>query len=151
MKGRSKRPAPSASAPGSSFATSSARRPRSYESRYGGTIYIGRTGRQNDEVTFGTGNADDLWLHARELPGAHVILRLTPDADVEDAIEDAAALAAYYSDGRGSTRVPVDVTERRYVRKIKGAGPGMVTYRNERTINVTPKSEEELGLTQSRA
>lgn len=126
--------------------SAAARRPRCYLSRYGGTLYIGRTGKQNDEVTFGTGNPDDLWLHARELPGAHVILRLTPDADADDAIEDAAALAAYYSDGRGSTRVPVDVTERRYVRKIKGAGPGMVTYRNERTINVTPKSEEDLGL-----
>jgi predicted ribosome quality control (RQC) complex YloA/Tae2 family protein len=55
-------------------------------------------------------------------------------------------LAAWYSDGRNATAVPVDVAERRYVRKIKGAGPGMVTYRNERTLNVRPLSEKELGL-----
>jgi len=65
----------------------------------------------------------------------------------EETIEMAARLAAYYSDGRNSTTVPVDVTERRHVRKIRGAGPGMVTYRNEYTLQVKPASEEELGLT----
>jgi predicted ribosome quality control (RQC) complex YloA/Tae2 family protein len=79
------------------------------------------------------------------MPGAHVILRSSGNVS-DETIERAAALAAWYSDGRNATAVPVDVTERRYVRKIKGAGPGMVTYRNERTLNVRPLSEKELGL-----
>ncbi|MGH9175080.1 MAG: NFACT RNA binding domain-containing protein, partial [Vicinamibacterales bacterium] len=98
-----------------------------------------------DEVTFTIANPDDLWLHARNMPGAHVILRANGQMS-EDTIERAAALAAWYSDGRNATSVPVDVTERRHVRKIRGSGPGMVTYRNERTLNVRPRSEQELGL-----
>lgn len=123
------------------------KRPTHYTTDDGHDIYIGRSGRQNDELTFQIANPDDLWLHARDLPGAHVILRLNSDAGRDPAIEQAAKLAAYYSKGRGSTRVPVDVTERRHVRKIKGAGLGMVTYRNEYTLNVEPSSESELKLT----
>jgi predicted ribosome quality control (RQC) complex YloA/Tae2 family protein len=122
-----------------------ARRPRVYRTIHGDSIYIGRTGQQNDEVTFSIANPDDLWLHARNMPGAHVILRPTGRLS-EDTVERAASLAAWYSDGRNATAVPVDVTERRHVRKIKGAGPGMVTYRNERTLNVRPLPEKELGL-----
>ena len=124
------------------------RRPRSYRTSHGDAIYIGRTGTQNDEVTFDIAGPNDLWLHVRNMPGAHVIVRSTGDTD-DRLIETAASLAAWYSDGRLSTAVPVDVTERRYVRKIKGAGPGMVTYRNERTVNVRPRSEIDLGLTTS--
>ncbi|HUG16594.1 MAG TPA: NFACT family protein [Thermomicrobiales bacterium] len=123
----------------------SARRPRSLRLASGHIIFIGRTGRQNDTVTFDIANPGDLWLHARDMPGAHVILRSTATID-DAAIEAAAALAAWYSDGRQSTTVPVDVTERRYVRKIKSAGPGMVTYRNERTLNVQPRSESDLSI-----
>lgn len=119
----------------------------SYKGPGGTTILVGRTSAQNDRVTFDIATQDDLWLHARDLPGAHVVLRGNGRRPDEKAIEIAASLAAYYSKGRGATRVPVDVTERRHVRKIKGAGPGMVTYRNETTLNVEPKSEDELGLT----
>ncbi|MBI5666609.1 MAG: NFACT family protein [Chloroflexi bacterium] len=107
-------------------------------------IWVGRNSRQNEQVTFGKGGGQDLWLHARDVPGAHVVIkfdgRKTPDA----VIEQAAALAAYYSARRNDTRVPVDVTRVMYVRKIKGAGQGMVTYRNEETLNVQPRSEAEL-------
>jgi predicted ribosome quality control (RQC) complex YloA/Tae2 family protein len=122
-----------------------ARRPRAFRTIHGDAIYIGRTGQQNDEVTFTIANPDDLWLHVRNMPGAHVILRANGRLS-EDTIERAASLAAWYSDGRNATAVPVDVTERRHVRKIKGSGPGMVTYRNERTLNVRPLSEKDLGL-----
>jgi predicted ribosome quality control (RQC) complex YloA/Tae2 family protein len=106
---------------------------------------VGRTGQQNEHVTFDIAAPGDLWLHARNMPGAHVILRWNgPDDD--QILEQAASLAAWYSDGRGSTTVPVDITERRFVRKLRGAGPGMVTYRNERTVNVRPRSEEALVL-----
>jgi predicted ribosome quality control (RQC) complex YloA/Tae2 family protein len=112
----------------------------------GNLIYIGRSGRENDQVTFDIASPDDLWLHARGVPGSHVILRKrVPNQDEDpEAIEAAAALAAYYSSGRESGSVEVDVAERRHVRKIKGGGPGMVTYRNEHTIAVRPADEDEL-------
>ena len=126
--------------------SAAARRPRSYQTPDGDTLLIGRSGPQNETVTFGLAGPDDLWLHARDMPGAHVILR-GPGTESGAAIERAAALAAWHSEGRGSTSVAVDVTARRYVRKIKGAGPGMVTYRNEHTLNVRPRSEIDLHLT----
>jgi predicted ribosome quality control (RQC) complex YloA/Tae2 family protein len=112
----------------------------------GNLIYIGRSGRENDQVTFDIGGSDDTWLHARGVPGSHVIIRWLRPAEDEDerAVETAAALAAHYSASRDSGLVEVDVTRRRNVRKIKGAGPGMVTYRNERTIAVRPQDEASL-------
>lgn len=138
--------APRATRPKGARPAATARRPREFQTEQGDRIFIGRTGPQNDTVTFDIGTPDDLWLHVRGMPGAHVILR-TPGEPHTNAIERAASLAAYYSDGRSSTTVPVDVTARRHVRKIKGAGPGMVTYRNEYTVNVRPQSEGDLGLT----
>ncbi len=112
----------------------------------GNLVYIGRSGRENAQVTFDIAGPDDYWLHARGVPGSHVILRLRVPAEEpgEDAVETAAALAAYYSGSRDSGTVEVDVTQRRHVRKIKGGGPGMVTYRNEYTIPVRPANEDEL-------
>ncbi|HEU0164770.1 MAG TPA: NFACT RNA binding domain-containing protein, partial [Thermomicrobiales bacterium] len=111
----------------------------------GNLIYIGRSGRENDQVTFDIGGPNDTWLHARGVPGSHVIVRwVRPDNESEESIETAAALAAYYSGSRGSGTVEVDIAKRRDVRKIKGAGPGMVTYRNEYTIPVRPLSEVDL-------
>ncbi|HWV25482.1 MAG TPA: NFACT RNA binding domain-containing protein [Thermomicrobiales bacterium] len=112
----------------------------------GNLIYIGRSGRENEQVTFDIAGPDDWWLHARGVPGSHVILRLrVPAAEPDEvAVETAAALAAWYSGSRESGSVEVDVTQRRHVRKIKGAGPGMVTYRNERTISVHPADEAAL-------
>ncbi len=107
-------------------------------------VWVGRNSRQNEIVTFDKGSPVDLWLHVHDVPGAHVIIkndgRKIPDA----VIEQAAALAAYYSSRRSEGRVTVDVTERRYVRKIKGGAPGMVTYRNEQTRVVAPASEQDL-------
>jgi predicted ribosome quality control (RQC) complex YloA/Tae2 family protein len=112
----------------------------------GNLIYIGRSGRENAQVTFDIAGPDDFWLHARGVPGSHVILRLrTPTGEPDDAaVETAASLAAYYSGSRDSGTVEVDVTQRRHVRKIKGGGPGMVTYRNEYTIPVRAASEDDL-------
>jgi predicted ribosome quality control (RQC) complex YloA/Tae2 family protein len=124
-----------------------ARRPRQYSTPHGDTILVGRTSKQNETVTFDIASAGDLWLHARDLPGAHVIIRASGQEASEETVESAARLAAFYSDGRQSTTVPVDVTERRHVRKIRGGGPGMVTYRNEYTLQVRPASEDDLELT----
>lgn len=114
----------------------------------GNLYYIGKSGRENEQVTFEIAHAGDWWLHARGVPGSHIILRTRiptdePDADV---VERAASLAAWYSQSRDSGNVDVDVTQRRHVRKIRGAGPGMVTYRNEYTILVPATDEKRLGL-----
>jgi predicted ribosome quality control (RQC) complex YloA/Tae2 family protein len=113
----------------------------------GNAVYIGRSGAQNETVTFEIAGPDDTWLHARGVPGSHVVIRwLGSDADSSpDIVEAAASLAAYYSAARESGRVEVDVAARKNVRKIKGTGPGMVTYRNERTISVVPRAEGDLG------
>lgn len=109
----------------------------------GFVIWVGRNSRQNETVTFDKGSAQDLWLHARGVPGAHVVVKNDGRAIPDDVIEQAAAIAAHYSASRGEASVIVDVTERRHVKKIKGGSTGMVTYRNETTRTVVPRSEHE--------
>jgi len=105
-------------------------------------IWVGRNSRQNEAVTFDKGGPQDLWLHVRGVPGAHVIIKTDGRPVPEVVIEQAAGLAAYYSGKRADAKVIVDVTYRRYVRKIKGGGAGQVTYRNEETRTVTPRGEK---------
>jgi predicted ribosome quality control (RQC) complex YloA/Tae2 family protein len=123
-----------------------ARRMRPLIDDDGNAVFIGRSGSQNDEVTFSIAGPNDTWLHARGVPGSHVIVRWrNPNAEERpETIEAAARIAAFYSSSRNSGQVEVDVAKRRHVRKIKGAGPGMVTYRNERTIAVRPADEADL-------
>ncbi len=123
-----------------------ARKAAAFTDEAGNMVYIGRSGKENDHVTFTVAGPDDTWLHARGVPGSHVIIRWLRPTEDEDpqAVETAAALAAWYSSNRESGSVEVDVTRRRHVRKIKGTGPGMVTYRNEHTIAVRPRDEESL-------
>ena len=107
------------------------------------TILVGRNSRQNEHVTFERAAGHDLWLHARAVPGAHVIVKTEGRPTPETTVEAAASLAAYYSASRGSTSVAVDVTEARRVRRLKGGGPGLVTYSGERTLHIAPRSVEE--------
>jgi predicted ribosome quality control (RQC) complex YloA/Tae2 family protein len=102
-------------------------------------ILIGRSARQNHEVTFRRAAPEDLWLHAVDVPGAHVIVRSGGQEVPETTLARAAQLAAHYSAASGEGSVLVAYTARRYVRPIRGAGPGMVTYRNEETIAVSPR------------
>ena len=122
------------------------KRPKALIDAAGNGVYIGRSGPQNDLLTFDIAGPDDTWLHARGVGGAHVIVRWRNPAAGDDAVtlEAAAALAAWYSASRESGAVEVDIARRRHVRKIKGARPGMVTYRNERTIRVRPEPETRL-------
>ena len=89
-------------------------------------------------MTFSEAAANDLWLHARGVPGAHVIVKAGGRPVSEVTLREAAALAAYYSQARAAGSVPVDYTLQRYVRHLKGGGPGMVTYERERTLHVAP-------------
>jgi predicted ribosome quality control (RQC) complex YloA/Tae2 family protein len=118
----------------------SVRKPLCIELSSGSRIYVGRSPRENAEITFGLARPNDLWFHARNTPGAHVVLtqddRTSPS---DDDIAHAAAIAAFNSRARESARVDVDYTRRKYVRKQKGAAPGMVWYTDFKTIRVTPR------------
>ena len=98
-------------------------------------LLIGRNNRQNDQLTFRLAGDYDLWFHAQEIPGSHVLLRLEPGA-VPDAadLQFAADLAAYYSRSRHSDQVPVVYTEPKHVYKPKGAKPGIAIYQQERIL-----------------
>src|SRR5437867_2518934 len=110
------------------------------QSRDGFTVLIGKNSRQNEEVTFHQATANDVWVHARGVPGAHVIIKAAGREIPRSTIEQAASLAAYYSQARGMTTAPVDYTLQRYVRHMKGGGPGMVVYERERTVFVVPEN-----------
>lgn len=105
----------------------------------GFVVFVGRNAAQNHELVTERAAGDDLWLHARGVPGSHVIVKHDGRPIPEAVIEAAARLAAYYSAARGDASVEVDVTQRRHVRPIRGGKPGMVTYRNERTLSVPPQ------------
>src|SRR6185312_4067504 len=109
------------------------------QSREGFTILIGKNSRQNEEVTFRQATANDLWLHARGVTGAHIIVKAAGREITRSTIEQAATLAAYYSEARGGTNVPVDYTLQRHVRHMKGGGPGMVIYEREQTLYARPE------------
>src|SRR5207244_12214047 len=94
--------------------------PLHIQSRDGFTILVGKNSRQNEEVTFHQASANDMWLHARGVPGAHVIIKAGGRDIPRSTIEQAASLAAYYSQARGSTSVHVDYTLKRNVRNMKG-------------------------------
>ena len=101
-------------------------------------LYIGKNNRQNDYVTFKLGRGSDLWFHAKNIPGSHVILKTTLPQPREEDILAAAQLAAGYSKGRNADRVPVDYVEKRLVKKPSGAKPGFVIYTGQTTLYVKP-------------
>jgi len=94
------------------------------------------------DVTFGKGGGQDLWLHARGVPGAHVVVKFDGRSIPSNVVDYAASLAAYYSGRRNDGKVEVDVTRCLYVKKIKGAAQGMVNYKNEETLSVAPHDEK---------
>ena len=104
-------------------------------------ILVGRSNIQNDELTFKTARRTDLWLHVQKLHGSHVILRTDGLAPPERTLEEAASLAAYYSQGREAGKVSVDITQIRNVRKPSGALPGAVIYTDYRSIQAEPSEE----------
>jgi len=124
--------------------------PLAFRSSDGLLILVGKNSRQNEEVTFRRAAPDDLWLHARDVPGAHVVVKAGGREVPQATLRQAAQLAAYYSQARGEAKVAVDYTLRRHVRRLKGAGRGMVTYKHERTIVVKPALPDELRARRTR-
>ncbi len=116
-------------------------RPHHYISSDGYNIYVGKNNRQNDYLTLKFSKKNDIWLHVQKMPGSHVIIESTGE-DIPDAtLEEAATLAAYYSNGKNSNKVPIDYTERKNVKKPNNAKAGMVIYENFKTIFVNPSKE----------
>ncbi|MBV8198557.1 MAG: DUF814 domain-containing protein, partial [Candidatus Eremiobacteraeota bacterium] len=112
-----------------------------FRTSQGSRILVGRSPLENAELTFRVARPEDLWFHARGIPGAHVILSrddrgAVPDEDVTTAAE----LAAFHSRAKGSAIVTVDYTQRKHVRKQRAAPPGLVWYTHAQTIAVTPKA-----------
>jgi predicted ribosome quality control (RQC) complex YloA/Tae2 family protein len=101
-------------------------------------VLVGRSGRGNDAALRAPGSPEDLWLHARGVGGAHVIVRAAGRVVPEEVVRLAASVAAGRSAARTAPIVAVDVTARRNVTRVAGGPPGLVTYRNERTIQVIP-------------
>jgi predicted ribosome quality control (RQC) complex YloA/Tae2 family protein len=105
------------------------------------TVYIGKNNKQNDYVTFKLGKSTDLWFHTKNIPGSHVILKTTLPEPNHDDIIHAASLAAFYSKGKTSEQVPVDYTQKRFVKKPNGAKPGFVIYTEQKTVYVKPETD----------
>ena len=110
-------------------------KPYHYRSTDGIDIYVGKNAAQNDRLT-GDARPNETWLHAKDMPGSHVIIRQEGEIPRQTLLE-AAILAAWYSKGQNSSGVPIDYTLRRYVKKPGGAAPGMVIYTNQRTLFMT--------------
>ncbi|MBA9087000.1 putative ribosome quality control (RQC) complex YloA/Tae2 family protein [Fontibacillus solani] len=110
-----------------------------YTSSEGIEIYVGKNNLQNEYVTNKLGNPNDTWLHTKDIPGSHVLIRSSSFGD--DTLNEAAQLAAYFSQAKESSSVPVDCTLIRYVRKPSGAKPGFVIYDHQRTLFVTPDEQ----------
>ncbi|WHY93542.1 NFACT RNA binding domain-containing protein [Neobacillus cucumis] len=110
----------------------------------GTEIIVGKNNKQNDYLTNKFAARDEIWLHTKDIPGSHVVIRSKEPTDT--TILEAASLAAYYSKARNSSSVPVDFTRVRFVKKPSGAKPGFVIYDNQQTVYVTPDEELVLKL-----
>lgn len=112
--------------------------PYRYTLSNGMSVLVGRNNKENDILTFKTAGNKDLWLHTKDIPGSHVIVQSGGTELDEEAVWEAAAIAAYHSKARTSENVPVDYVQIKYVKKPAGAKPGMVIFTNNRTVYVNP-------------
>lgn len=115
-------------------------KPLQFVSSDGDTIFVGKNNIQNDQLTLKTANKNDIWLHTKDIPGSHVIIKNSNPS--EQTLLEAALLAAYYSKYRLSASVPVDYVAVKHVKKPNGAKPGFVIYENQKTLFVTPDINE---------
>ncbi|WP_270285802.1 fibronectin-binding protein EfbA [Enterococcus lactis] len=121
--------------------------PDQYFSSDGTLILVGKNNLQNDQLTMKTAKKTDYWLHAKNIPGSHVIIK--SDQPSDETITEAAELAAYFSKYRYSAQVPVDLVQVKHIRKPNGAKPGYVIYENQKTVIVTPEEEKITAMKQN--
>ena len=116
-------------------------KPREFRSTAGLRILVGRNNRQNDRLTAKDAEKWDIWLHTQRIHGSHVILCTGGAQPDEQSLLEAASLAAYFSQAQDGTKVPVDFTQVKYVKKTAGSPPGFVNYTNYKTILADPSEE----------
>lgn len=114
-------------------------KPEKFTSSNGVAIYVGRNNKQNDYLTTRLAHRNDVWLHTKDIPGSHVVIRDKNPSDT--TILEAAQLAVLFSKASNSSNVPVDYTHVRHVSKPSGSKPGFVTYDNHQTVFVTPEQK----------
>ncbi|NFA41056.1 fibronectin/fibrinogen-binding protein [Clostridium botulinum] len=119
-------------------------KPHHFKSSDGIDIYVGKNNLQNDYLSLKFANKNYLWLHTKDIPGSHVIIA---EYEIPDkTLEEAAIIAAYYSKAKNSSKVPVDYTKVKELKKPNGAKPGMVIYHTNKTVIVEPKDFDNLNL-----
>lgn len=120
--------------------------PYSYTLSDGTRVLVGRNNTENDWLTMKNASKTDIWMHTKDIPGSHVIVKLEDGRSLSDLsadlIYEAASIAAYHSKASGSDNVPVDYVPVRYVKKPNGSKPGMVIFTHNQTVYVTPKLPE---------
>ena len=115
-------------------------RPFHYRSTDGFDIYVGKNNYQNEELTFKIASGNDWWFHAKGIPGSHVIVKADGRDLTDRTFEEAGALAAYYSKGRGSEKVEIDYIQKKHIKKVAGAAPGFVIYHTNYSMVAVPKT-----------
>ena len=116
-------------------------KPHEFISSDGFKILVGKNNKQNDHLTLKIADNNDIWLHTKNIPGSHVIIKTDGKEVSDDAIFEGAMLAAYFSKSKMSAQVPVDYTKKKNIKKPNGAKPGMVIYETNSTVYVTPTEE----------
>ena len=116
-------------------------KPNQFTSSDGFTILVGKNNKQNDYLTLRIADPEDLWMHTKNIPGSHVIIKCAGKEVPDNTLLEAATLTAYFSKARLSSQVPVDYTMKKHVKKPSGSKPGMVIYETNSTIYVTPTEE----------
>jgi len=124
-------------------------KPHHFISSDGFDIFVGKNNYQNDQLTLKTADHNDIWLHTKNIPGSHVIIKTNGRQVPENTLYEAGILAAYFSKAKDSSQVPVDYCPRKNVKKPKSARPGMVIYERYNTIYVTPSEDEIKKLKQT--
>ncbi|MFJ7976336.1 NFACT family protein [Peribacillus sp. NPDC096379] len=115
-----------------------------YYSNDGTQIFVGKNNKQNEYLTNKFARRDEIWLHTKDIPGSHVIIRSEDPSS--ETIKEAAGLAAYFSKAQTSSSVPVDFTKVRHVKKPNGSKPGFVIYDNQQTVYVTPSPDQVINM-----
>ncbi|MDD3252418.1 MAG: NFACT RNA binding domain-containing protein [Lachnospiraceae bacterium] len=113
-------------------------KPYHYRSSDGFDVYVGKNNYQNEEVTFKIASGNDWWFHAKGVPGSHVVVRTEGKELPDRTFEEAGALAAYYSKGRGNEKVEIDYIQRKHVKKAAGGAPGFVIYHTNYSMMAAP-------------
>jgi len=117
-------------------------KPLHYISSDGFNIYVGKNNHQNDTLTLKLAKSNDMWFHTKQIPGSHVIVVSDGKEIPNTTLNEAALLAAFYSKGKNSALVPVDYTQKKFVKKPSKAKPGMVIYETNKTAYITPTEED---------